>query len=96
MLESHRTLRLSVVSPCWTTGYTWTTCDGRPTSPPANREAPVHKVKEAVVGGVIGVAGRQIKKAAFPFFLVIFGSLSLFGIIRPFMHPTDLFSNILL
>ncbi|KAM7303907.1 whirlin [Ixodes scapularis] len=59
MLESHRTLRLSVVSPCWTTGYTWTTCDGRPTSPPANCEAPVHKLSLNVEkGGQLGLTIR--------------------------------------
>ncbi|XP_049518020.1 PDZ domain-containing protein 11-like [Dermacentor silvarum] len=45
VLESHRTLRLSVASPSRHGGYAWVTRDGRPTSPPASWGAPVHKVR---------------------------------------------------
>ncbi|KAL1473228.1 hypothetical protein MTO96_038827 [Rhipicephalus appendiculatus] len=45
VLESHRTLRLSVASPSRHSGYAWLTRDGRPTSPPASWGAPVHKVR---------------------------------------------------
>ncbi|KAK8774046.1 hypothetical protein V5799_011418 [Amblyomma americanum] len=51
VLESHRTLRLSVASPSQHGGYAWVTRDGRPTSPPDQWGAPVHKVSLNVEKG---------------------------------------------
>lgn len=51
VLESHRTLRLSVASPSQHGGYIWVTRDGRPTSPPDQWGAPVHKVSLHVEKG---------------------------------------------
>lgn len=52
VLESHRTLRLSVASPSRGHGsYAWVTRDGRPTSPPAHWGAPIHKVSLNVEKG---------------------------------------------